>query len=134
MFITEWKHAKVLPLYKSGPSLETNNYRPISILPALSKLLECFVHSSFTDYLEEHKLLTITQSGFRRLHSTVTSLLNVTSRWLNNIDKGLVKGVVFIDLRKAFDTVDTDILLAKLKGFGVTSIEHQWFWSYLTCR
>ena len=74
----------------------------------------------------------ITQSGFRRLHSTVTSLFNVTSRWLNNIDKGLVKGVVCIDLRRAFDTVDTDILLAKLKGFGFTGIEHQWCWSYLT--
>ena len=53
---------------------------------------------------------------------------------VNNIDKGLVTGVVFIDLRKAFDTLDTDILLAKLKGCGVTDIEHQWFWSYLTGR
>ena len=53
---------------------------------------------------------------------------------VKNIDKGLVTGVVFTDLRKAFDTVDTDILLAKLKGFGVTDIEHQWFWSYLIGR
>ena len=94
------------------------NYGPISILPVLSKLFERFVQSFFTDYLEDHKLLKIAQSGFRRLHSTVTSLLNVTSRWLKNIDKGLVTGVVFIDLRKAFDTMDSDIMLAKLKGFG----------------
>ena len=114
--------------------MENNDYMPISILPVLSKLFERFVHSSFTDYLEEHKLLTIAQSGYRRLHSTLTSLLNVTSRWLKHIDKGFVTGVFFIDFRKAFDTVATDILLAKLKGSGVTGIEHRWFWSYLTGR
>ena len=114
--------------------METNNYRSISILPVLSKLLVRFGRSSYTDYLEEHTLLTIAQSGLRRLHSNVTSLLNVINRWLNNIDKGLVTGVVFIDLRKAFDTVDTYILLAKLKECEVIGIEHQWFWSYLAGR
>ncbi len=58
-FISEWKHAKVLPLFKSGPAMETTNYRPISILPILSKLLERFVHSSFSEYIEEHNLLTM---------------------------------------------------------------------------
>jgi len=114
--------------------MDTNNYRPISILPILSKVLERFVHNSFTEFLEEYKFLTIAQSGFRRLHSTVTSLLNVTDRWLKNIDNGLVTGVVFIDLRKAFDTVDVDILLAKLPSFGIMDVEHRWFQSYLTGR
>ncbi len=67
-FITEWKHAKVISLFKSGLSMETNNYRPLSILPILSKLLERFVHNHFTAFLEEYKLLTVEQSGFRRLH------------------------------------------------------------------
>ncbi len=98
IFISEWKHAKVIPLFKSRPAMEKDNYRPISILPILSKLLERFVHFSFSEYLEEHNLLTIAQSGFRRLHSTVTSLLHVTDWWLMNIDKGLVTGVIFIDL------------------------------------
>ena len=62
----------------------------------------------------------------------MTALLNVASWWLKDIDKGLVTGIVFIYLRKAFDTMDPDILLAKLKGFGVTGIEHQWLWSCLT--
>ncbi len=61
-------------------------------------VLEHFVHSSFSEYLKEHNLLTITQSGFGRLHSTVTSLFHVTDHWLMNIDKGLATGVVFIDL------------------------------------
>jgi hypothetical protein len=65
-FISEWKHAKVLPLHKSGPVMETNNYRPISILPILSKLLERFVHNHFTSFLEQHNLITMAQSGFRR--------------------------------------------------------------------
>ncbi len=93
-------------------SMERNNYRPISILPILSKVLERFLHTSFTVFLEEFKLLTVAQSGFRQLHSTVTALLQVSDRWLENIDKGLVTGVVSIDLRKAFETVDLDILLA----------------------
>ncbi len=67
--------------------METNNYRPISILPILSKRLERFLHNHFTAFLEEHKLLTVAQSGFWRLHSTVTSLLNVTDHWIRNIDK-----------------------------------------------
>ncbi len=97
-FITEWNHAKVIPLFKSGPSMDTNNYRPIYILPTLSKLLERFVHYHFTAFLEEHKLLTVAQSGFRKQHSTVTSLLNVTDCWLRNIDRRLVTWIVFIDL------------------------------------
>ncbi len=114
--------------------METNNYIPISILPILSKLLERFEHSSFSEYLEEHNLLTIAQSGFRRLHSTITSLLHVTDWWLMNIDKGLVTGVIFIDLRKAFETVDVNILLAKLPSFGITGMEHKWFKNYLSGR
>jgi len=75
----------------------------------------------FTDNMQ--LCLTNAQSGFRRLHSTVASLLNATNRWLENIDKGLVT---------AFDTVNNDIMLAKRKGFGINSTEHKWFSSHLT--
>ncbi len=74
------------------------------------------------------------QPGFRQLYTTVTTLLQVTDHWLENIDKCLVTGVVFIDLCKAFDTVDLDILLAKLPSFGVDGVERQWFRSFLTGR
>ncbi len=96
--------------------------------------MERFVHTSVTVFLEEFKLLSVAQSGFRQLQSTATALLQVTDRWLENIDKGLVTGVVFLDLCKAFDTVDLDILLAKLPSFGVEGVKHQWFRSYLTGR
>ncbi len=133
-FINEWKYAKVIPLFKSGPAIERNNYRPISILPMLSKVLKRFVHTSFTVFLEEFKLFTLAQSGFRQLHSTLTALLQITDHWLENIDKGLVTGVAFIHLHKALDTVYLDILLAKLPSFGVEGVKHQWFRSYLTGR
>ncbi len=77
-FITEWEHAKVIPLHKSGPSIERNNYRPISILLILSNILERFVHSCYSDYLMKFKLFTIAQSGFRKLLSTVTPLIHIT--------------------------------------------------------
>ncbi len=77
-----------------------------------------------TAFLEVHKLLTVTQFGLSRLHSTVTSLFYVTDCWLGNIDRGIVTGIVFIDICKAFDTVDVDVLLAKLPSFGITGIEH----------
>ncbi len=80
-------------------------------------------------FLDKHNLITITQSGFRKLHSTVTALLNVTDKWLRNIDNGLVTGVVFTDLHKAFNTVDINILLSKLSLFGIYGVELQWFMS-----
>ncbi len=71
-FKIEWKHAKIIPLHKSGPTIERNNYRQISILRILSNVLERFVHSCYSYYLTEFKLFTIAQSGFRKRHSTVT--------------------------------------------------------------
>ncbi len=68
-------------------------------------------------------MLTLMQSRFRKLHSTVTSLLHVTDKWLKNVDEGLVTGIVFIDLRKTFDTVSIHILMNKLTMFGVTGLE-----------
>ncbi len=130
-FITEWKHAKVIPLHKSGPNIERSNYRPISILLILSNVLERFVHSCYSDYLTEFELFTIAQSGFRKLHSTVTSLIHITDRWLSNINKGLVT-VVFTDQCKAFDTVNINILLLKLTRYGISGSERKWFESYLT--
>ncbi len=135
--IAKWEiynrvEAKVIPLHKSGQTIERNNYRPISILPILSKVLEKFVHSCYSNYLTEFKLFTIAQSGIRKLHSIVTSLVHITDRWLSNIDKGLVTGVVFIDICKAFDTVNINILLLKLTRYGINGSERKWVESYLT--
>ena len=85
-------------------------------------------------YFKEENLIQPCQSGFRSLHSTVTALLDVTNRWCLNIDKGMVSGVIFLDVKKAFDTVDHAILLKQLSDYGVQGQTASWFKSYLKDR
>ena len=85
-------------------------------------------------YFTENNLIQPRQSGFRSLHSTVTALLDMTNQWCLNVDRGLVSGVIFLDLKKAFDTVDYAILLKKLSDYGVQSQTATWFKSYLKDR
>ena len=84
--------------------------------------------------MKDHGHFSHCQHGFRQLHSTVTSLLNVTELWFSNIDRKKVNMSVFLDLKKAFDTVDHDLLLAKLAVYGIVGGPYQWFSSYLTRR
>ncbi len=130
----EWKYAKVTPIHKGGDTNDLNNYRPISVLPIISKILERSVHDQIYSYLQENNILSTEQSGFRPNHSTETALLDVTDYILNGMDKGKATGIVFLDLRKAFDTVNHDLLLKKLHDIGVRGIELAWFKSYLSDR
>ena len=111
-----------------------NNYRPISILPILSKVLEKHVHDSLSEYLQEFSLLHKTQSGFRTQHSCETALINMIDSWLNAMDKGKIIGVVLVDFKKAFDLVDHKILLNKLDIYGIKDEALMWFNTYLTKR
>ena len=112
----------------------TNNHRPISVLPVLSKVLEKHVSDSLTVYLNENNLLHTTQSGFRSYHSCETALSYMTDSWLNAIDDGNMVGVVLVDFKKAFDLVDHDILLTKLNIYGIRNEALSWFQSYLSQR
>ncbi len=129
-----WKKAEVIPLFKEGSKSDPSNYRPISVLPAASKILEKCVHMQVYSYLSECNILSKAQFGFRKAHSTTTCILSLLDYLYKCMDNGKMVGVVFLDLKKAFDTVDHDIMLNKLQKYGLSMNAVEWFRSYLTGR
>lgn len=128
------KIAKILPIFKKGEDYLLDNYRPISILPAISKLFERVAYNQLYHYFVYKKLLYFSQHGFRKLHSTETASLEFIDRIFQHLDKGKFPIAIFIDLSKAFDTIDHNILLHKLKYYGIKNTELNWFTSYLSNR
>ena len=105
-FPDSWKVARITPIFKDGDRTEKSNYHPISVLPVISKLFEKLFFNQLYQYMKENGLFTSDQSGFLRLHSTLTCLLKMSDDWYNGLDLGKLVVLVFIDLKKAFDTVD----------------------------
>ena len=105
-FPDEWKLARATPIFKNGKTSDFKNYRPISTIPVVAKVFEKVIYDQLYKFLNDNKLLSNCQSGFRSLHSTVTALLKATDDWRLNIDNSLINGVVFLDLKKAFDSAN----------------------------
>ena len=122
-FPDSWKVARITPIFKDGDRAEKSNYRPISVLPVISKLFEKLVFNQLYQYMKENGLFTSDQSGFLRLHSTLTCLLKMSDDWYNGLDLSKLVGLVFINLKKAVDTVDHDIL-CKSSNFMVFNSEN----------
>ena len=131
---SDWKRADVTALYKDGDRTLASNYHPISILPALSKILERVVHVQVYDYMESNSILSDAQFGFRKGHSTSSCTLHLLDNIYKSIDENKYIGVVFLDLKKAFDTVDHHIMLQKLSKYGLSANAVNWFRDYLTGR
>ena len=121
------KIVKVVPIHKGGSTQEMNNYRPISLLSIFDKIIEKLMHNRLYSFLEDHNILYKKQFGFRKNNSTTFSLIEITEKIKESIDNGKFGCGVFIDLRKAFDTVNHNILLKKLDHYGIRGISYNWF-------
>jgi hypothetical protein len=128
------KLARVVPLHKGGPTDDANNYRPISVLPTISKIFERHVSNELNHFFTTTGIIHHTQSGFRKNHSCQTALVRLIDQWAQCVDDGNMVGALFLDLRKAFDTVNHDLLLKKLRLCHFSKPSLQWFHSYLSNR
>ena len=108
-------------MFKKGSKNEAKNYRPISLLPLISKVIEQSIQNQTQDYLQKNVLLYSYQSGFRATNSTDTCLPQLTDMILNGAENGNYTGMISIDLQKAFDTLDHKILFAKMKCIGFSN-------------
>ena len=134
VFPDSWKIARVAPIVKRGKTDDRSNYRPISVLPVYSRIFEKLIVNQLYKYLDTGKHLFPKQFGLRRLYSVVTIPLSCTSDWYKNIDTGQYTALVFVDLKKAFGTVDHYILLKNMQKCGISGDELAWFTSYLQDR
>ena len=134
IFPNSWKIATVVPLYKGGNKEDVSNYRPISLLPIPGKILEKIVHSKLLQFFDENNTLCDQQNGFRPNRSTMDSIVNLTNDIFTSINNGDVTLAAFVDFKKAFDTVNHNILLEKLNYMGVRRQTLKWIKSYLDNR
>ena len=128
------KTAKVIPLFKTGDAKCFNNYRPVSLLSQFSKIIEKLFYSRLNNFIENNDILSDSQYGFRKSRSTVTALIELLEEISDAIDKRKHTIGVFVDLSKAFDTINHNLLLNKLEHYGVRGIAHQFLTSYLKNR
>lgn len=135
IFPQVWKEAKIIPLPKDKKKTFTpSNSRPISLLPALSKIFEKIVFNQIQFYFSENNLLTEFQHAYRKGFSTCTALTQMTDDWLREIDNKKICGAVLLDFTAAFDVIDHGLLLQKLERYGFKTSALNWFNSYLTNR
>ena len=129
-----WKRSKVKCLHKKGSKLECENYRPISLLSIPSKLMESIICRNLDYHLQSHNLLNEGQWGFRKQRSTILALLNMTEKWRYLLDNNHHVGILFLDYRKAFDSVNHEVIDHKLLKHGINGDLHKWIMNYLSER
>ena len=133
-FPTLLKTAKVIPIHKKVSKLDYTNYLPISLLSNLDKILEKLIHNRLYKFLKVNNIIYPLQFGFRQKYSTSFALIHLTETIKEALDQGKYGCGIFVDLQNAFDTVDHNILMGKLKHNGIRRVTYSWFESYLKGR
>ena len=128
------KIAVVSPVFETGDTADISNYRPISVLPCFSKILDRVMYNRLYKYLTDQKILHPQQFGFRKGHSTEHAIAQLVDQIYESFEDDNYTGGIFVDLSKAFDTVNHTILLKNLEIYGVTGANLAWLRSYLTNR
>ena len=123
-----------MPVLKSGDPKLFSDYRPILLLPSVSKVIERLVYNRLYKFISKHNLLYSKQYGFRRNHSTYMAAISLVDKISQGLDNKLTTAGIFLDLSKAFDTIDHNILMNKLFAYGVRGVAYDWFKSYLHDR
>ena len=134
MTTNELKRSVVLPIHKKGSEESPNNYRPISLLPCISKIAERVIANQLNQYLQAEDILSNEQHGFRQHHSTNTGLIHITELIRKELDCGRAVGLVALDLSKAFDLIDHRTLIKKLANLNLGSKALSFFANYLNNR
>lgn len=129
-----FRHANVCPIFKKGDRADAGNYRPISLLPVLSKLLEKHVHNQLQTHISQFSILPPEQFAYRFQHSCEDLLTHCINAWQRALDRGQVVAIAFLDMSKAFDTVSHRKLLLSLQECGMSSTVLAWFANYLSGR
>ena len=132
-FPSNLKLGKQTPVFKSGEHT-VNNFRPITVCSSFSKILEKVVRDRLTNFIAQNNIINHSQFGFRRGHSTTHATINLLESTLDGLDSKLKVGGVYLDISKAFDCVNHDILLKKLEFYGIRANALMWFESYLKDR
>ena len=129
-----FKVSRISPLFKSGDPASARNYRPVSLLPIISRILEHFVKHQLTAFLDQHDLMPPTQFAYRKSHSTEDALVLATNRWMMAKSERLHTGIILVDMSKAFDRVQHARLIQVLFDLGIGGPPLLWFCSYLSSR
>lgn len=129
-----WKTSTIVPIPKVKKPKKASDYRPINILPIYEKVLELVVKKQIETFIEDNKILFKHQAGFRKLYSCETAIQRIIDEWKLEISEGKIIGVLFMDLKRAFETVDRERLLEKLNQNGIRGKVLKWLKSYLSNR
>ena len=134
IFPSELKIAKVVPIYKSGDIVKFTKYRPVSVLPVLSRVLERLVYNRLLKFIDKYKILYLYQFGFRQKHSTFIALSSFIDKVTEYTENGEYSIGVFLDFSKTFDTINHEMLFMELHHYGIRGVSLLWFKSYISNR